>query len=87
MRPSQRADAAEYVLLDAASAQAKAVRELESADSQLALFDALDVQANAQAIARRAAQQAIEALDATGLHNPAMDQLRALAAFAVEREH
>ena len=38
----QRADAAEYVLLDAASAQAKAVRELESADSQLALFDTLD---------------------------------------------
>jgi uncharacterized protein YbaP (TraB family) len=38
----QRGQAVEYVLLDAARKQAKAVRELESADYQLALFDTLD---------------------------------------------
>jgi uncharacterized protein YbaP (TraB family) len=38
----QRADAVEYVLLDAAQKQDKAVRELESAEYQLALFDTLD---------------------------------------------
>jgi len=38
----QRSGAAEYVLLDAASKQDKAVRELESAESQLALFDTLN---------------------------------------------
>ena len=38
----QRADAVEYVLLDAASKQDKSVRELESAEYQLALFDTMD---------------------------------------------
>ncbi len=38
----QRADAVEYVLLEAAQKQDKTVRELESADYQLALFDTLD---------------------------------------------
>ena len=38
----QRADAVEYVLLAAAQQQDKAVRELESAEYQLALFDTLD---------------------------------------------
>jgi uncharacterized protein YbaP (TraB family) len=38
----QRADAVEYVLLAAAQKQDKAVRELESAEYQLALFDTLD---------------------------------------------
>ena len=38
----QRADAVEYVLLEAASKQAKSVRELESADYQLGLFNTLD---------------------------------------------
>ena len=38
----QRNGAVEYVLLDAASKQDKAVRELESAEYQLALFDTMD---------------------------------------------
>lgn len=76
--PEQRARLEELYRLPRITSVA--VREV------LTLFDALGVQAKAQAIARRAAQQAIEALDATGLHNPAMDQLRALATFAVERE-
>lgn len=38
----QRADAVEYVLLDAANQQAKSVRELESADYQLGLFETMD---------------------------------------------
>jgi uncharacterized protein YbaP (TraB family) len=38
----QRADAVEYVLLAAAQKQDKTVRELESAEYQLALFDSLD---------------------------------------------
>lgn len=52
----------------------------------LAILDDLDVQQRAQQIALDAAQAAKGALDTTGLHNQAMDRLRALVTFAVERE-
>ncbi len=53
----------------------------------LGLFSELGVQARAQALAVAAAGSAAAALDATGLDNQAVDALRALVQFAVEREH
>lgn len=52
----------------------------------LAIFEALGVYGQAQQYAVDASERALAALDATGLSNPAMGQLRALARFAAERD-
>ncbi|MSQ09587.1 MAG: polyprenyl synthetase family protein [Dehalococcoidia bacterium] len=52
----------------------------------LTIFDELQVQTTAQQIAADAAAAAQRALDTTGLQNQAIDQIRALITFAVERE-
>lgn len=52
----------------------------------LTIFHELQVQTRAQHMAANAAAAAQRALDTTGLQNQAIDQIRALITFAVERE-
>lgn len=52
----------------------------------LEVFEELGARGHAQRVAEEHYRAALEELEATGLHNRAMDQLKELARFAIERE-
>ena len=52
----------------------------------LEVFDELDARGHAQRVAEEHYHAALEEMEATVLHNRAMDQLKELALFAIERE-
>ncbi|MBI2886447.1 MAG: polyprenyl synthetase family protein [Chloroflexi bacterium] len=53
----------------------------------LEAFDALGVKGQAQRMAEDYLRRTLDALEATGLRNDALDQLREIARFAIEREY